>query len=431
MFFVPDHFCDFCRNGGIAVKGNLYGAVIRKRFEIVIDIIPAHRLAVHHRSAVCFLVRAGRRSAAAASAAASASAAVARIPGEFSGCSLAVIAVLSDCDRLYRCVPGDSKRCRILRAVCRGFASVGGIVDLCAVLRCNAYLNGFAELPAVGCDNGSVKLWKIPDGYCKRIGELCSVRAGRVVTAVVSGVCNGYIDLGVFCGKLSVRAVETAYRNPRVRHGNSFLFIAVVGYRQLAAVKRKPLKVIKLGQRRKLGDFNAVDIIRSALRLCLKCDGAVLELNVIRHDMTLQRDRLRLVRIGVKAQNLVVNHLCNYVPASVRAVNPNPAEKRGIVCNGAVHIGVSNVRNRNAFIAEGIVERIKDIFSAFKIVLVYFGKISDELRLARCDDPQLIGKRYGQFVVNAVKRNLSFVDPVIKSNGRTAYKFVLVDRALG
>ena len=205
---------------------------------------------------------------------------------------------------------------------------------------------------------------------------------------------------------------------------------AVVCDRQLAAREVKVLAVFIVCPGL-LADFNGVDIIGAAIYLLLKLDWAVQEFNVIRLDTSLQRDCLRLVRSGVKARYSDVNHLCNYFPSSVRAGNQSSAEKRGIVRNGAVHIGVSNVRNRNAFIAGGIVERIKDIFGAFKIALVYWGKISDELRLASCDDPQLIGKRYGQFVVNAVKRNLSFVDPVIKSNGRTAYKFVLVDRALG
>ncbi|CCY73733.1 unknown [Eubacterium sp. CAG:115] len=252
----------------------------------------------------------------------------------------------------------------------------------------------------------------------------------RVVNAFLGGVGNCYLNLGILGRELSVSAVKSACRNLFVRHGYDFSMAAVVGDRQLAAREVKSL-VVFIVCPGLLADCNGVDIIGAAIYLLLKLDWSVQEFNVIRFDISLQLDCLRLVRIGVKAQNLVVNHLCNYVPAAVRAVDPNPAEKRGIVCNGAVHIGVSNVRNRNAFIAGGIVERIKDIFGAFKIALVYWGKISDELRLASCDDPQLIGKRYGQFVVNAVKRNLSFVDPVIKSNGRTAYKFVLVDRALG
>ena len=71
--------------------------------------------------------------------------------------------------------------------------------------------------------------------------------------------------------------------------------------------------------------------------------------------MSLQRDRLRLVRSGVKARYFIVNHLCNYFSASVRAGNQNSAEKRGIVRNGAVHESVFNVRSIEVFIASGIV----------------------------------------------------------------------------
>ena len=85
---------------------------------------------------------------------------------------------------------------------------------------------------------------------------------------------------------------------------------AVVGDRQLAAREVKSL-VVFIVCSGLLADFNGVDIIGAAIYLLLKLDCAVQEFNVIRLDMSLQRDCLRLVRSGVKARYFVVNHLCN------------------------------------------------------------------------------------------------------------------------
>ena len=175
----------------------------------------------------------------------------------------------------------------------------------------------------------------------------------RVVNAVLGGVCNSYFNLGVV-GELSVRTVKSACRNLFVRHGYDFSMTAVICDRQLAAREVKGLAVFIVCPGL-LADFNGVDIIGAAIHLLLKLDCAVLKFNVIRLDTSLQRDCLRLVRSGVKARYFVVNHLCNYFPASVRAGNQSSAEKRGIVRNGAVHESAVNLRCCEVWIANGIV----------------------------------------------------------------------------
>ena len=183
---------------------------------------------------------------------------------------------------------------------------------------------------------------------------MCAALVRRVVNAFLGGVGNCYLNLGILGRELSVSAVKSACRNLFVRHGYDFSMAAVVGDRQLAAREVKSL-VVFIVCPGLLADCNGVDIIGAAIYLLLKLDWSVQEFNVIRFDISLQLDCLRLVRIGVKAQNLVVNHLCNYVPAAVRAVDPNPAEKRGIVCNGAVHESAVNLRCCEVWIANGIV----------------------------------------------------------------------------
>lgn len=78
---------------------------------------------------------------------------------------------------------------------------------------------------------------------------------------------------------------------------------AVVCDRQLAAREVKILAVFIVCPGL-LADCNGVDIIGAAIYLLLKLDWSVQEFNVIRFDISLQLDCLRLVRIGVKAQNL-------------------------------------------------------------------------------------------------------------------------------
>ena len=71
---------------------------------------------------------------------------------------------------------------------------------------------------------------------------------------------------------------------------------AVVGDRQLAAREVKSL-VVFIVCPGLLADCNGVDIIGAAIYLLLKLDWSVQEFNVIRFDISLQLDCLRLVPI--------------------------------------------------------------------------------------------------------------------------------------